>query len=116
MINKNKNLDSWYSRSKKADASSGSQFGTGGRLSGDGPVHEWTGVKTMLYRPFGSSANVSVGDTYRKRSTGVAFEAGAKGTYKVVSKNNGNVILEDADGKKHYVEIGIELPAKYLKV
>jgi tRNA nucleotidyltransferase/poly(A) polymerase len=111
-----KTASNWYSRAKTADASSASEFGTGGRLPGEGSPSEWDGVKTMIYREPGSSSTVVVGDRYRSKSTGVAFSPGKDDTYKVVSKGSGHVVLEDANGKKQHVDIAVELPAKYIKV
>lgn len=111
-----KKSNGWYNIIKKSDASSASEFGTGGRLPGEGSPSEWEGVKSMIYREHGSSSNVSVGDRYRSKSLGLAFDPNKDSTYKVISKSKGYVVLEDSQGKKYHVEIGIELPGKYIKV
>jgi len=116
MYNQNNKNANWYSRAKTADASSASEFGTGGRLPGEGSPSEWDGVKTMIYRDPGSSAAITVGDRYRSKGVGVAFEPGHDEVYKIVSKGEGHVVMEDSKGKKRHVEIGVELPAKYIKV
>jgi hypothetical protein len=111
-----KRSQGWYNRVKEADASSASEFGTGGRLPGEGSPSEWEGVKSMIYREPGSSSMVIVGDRFRSKSSGIAFEPSKEETFRVVSKSDGYVILEDSNGKKKRVEVGVELPGKYVKV
>jgi len=116
MYSQGKQANNWYDKAKVADASSGSAFGTGGRLPSEGPVSEMTGVKRMVYREQGSPSMVAVGDSYRSKAVGVAFEASKDKVYKVVSKSNGYVVLQDGKGEKQEIEIGVELPAKFVKV
>lgn len=111
-----KKAEGWYNRVKEADASSASQFGTGGRLPGEGSPSEWEGVKSMTYREPGSSSMVAVGDRFRSKSSGIAFEASQEESFRVVSKSDGHVVLEDSKGKKKRVEVGVELPGMYVKV
>jgi hypothetical protein len=111
-----KRSQGWYNRVKEADASSASEFGTGGRLPGEGSPSEWEGVKSMIYREPGSSSMVIVGNRFRSKSSGIAFEPSKEETFRVVSKSDGYVILEDSNGKKKRVEVGVELPGKYVKV
>lgn len=111
-----KKAQGWYNRVKEADASSASEFGAGGRLPGEGSPSEWEGVKSMIYREPGSSSMVAVGDRFRSKSSGIAFEASQEESFRVVSKSDGYVVLEDSNGKKKRVEVGVELPGKYVKV
>jgi hypothetical protein len=111
-----KKAQGWYNRVKEADASSASEFGAGGRLPGEGSPSEWEGVKSMIYREPGSSSMVAVGDRFRSKSSGIAFEASQEESFRVVSKSDGYVVLEDSNGKKQRVEVGVELPGKYVKV
>jgi len=104
----------WYSKAKTADASSST--GSEGRLPSEGQPTEMTGVKKMLYRRPGDPALVEVGDRFRSKANGVAFEAGRDDVYKVVAKTTTHVVLEGEDKKKFHIEIGIELPAKFVKV
>jgi len=110
-----KQSNNWYNRAKIADADSSTNFGTGGRLPSEGSPNEITGIKKMIYRHPGDPAMVSIGDRYRDKSIGVAFEPGSDNIYKIVAKSKTHVVLEDENGKKHHVEIGIELPAKFVK-
>jgi len=110
-----KQSQGWYNRVKEADASSASEFGAGGRLPGEGSPSEWEGVKSMIYREPGSSSMVAVGDRFRSKSSGIAFGSDQE-TLRVVSKSDGYVVLEDSNGKKQRVEVGVELPGKYVKV
>jgi tRNA nucleotidyltransferase/poly(A) polymerase len=111
-----KKAQGWYNVVKKADASSASEFGTSGRLPGEGAASEWEGVKSMVYRSPGSSSMVAIGDRFRDKSSGIAFEPGQENIYKVVSKAEGFIVLEDSQGKKKRVEVGVELPGMYVKV
>lgn len=111
-----KQADSWYNVAKVADAESSSRFGTEGRLPSEGSSTEMTGVKKMVYRHPGEPAMLSLGDRYRNKSVGVAFEPSKDDIYKIVAKGKTHVVLEDSNGKKHHVEIGVELPAKFVKV
>jgi CRISPR/Cas system-associated endonuclease Cas3-HD len=111
-----KQANNWYGKAKQADASSGSSFGTGGRLISEGPEPQWEGVKTMIYRSPGEASMVSVGDIYRSKGVGVAFQSGKDRTYKVVEKSGTHVMLQYDKDKKLKVEIGTELPAKFVKV
>lgn len=111
-----KQSQGWYNRVKEADASSASEFGSGGRLPGEDSPSEWEGVKSMIYREPGSSSMVAIGDRFRSKSSGIAFEASQEESFRVVSKSDGYVVLEDSNGKKKRVEVGVELPGKYVKV
>ena len=104
----------WYSKAKTADASSST--GSEGRLPSEGQPTEMTGVKKMLYRRPGDPALVEVGDRFRSKANGVAFEASRDAVYKVVAKTTTHVVLEGEDKKKFHIEIGVELPAKFVKV
>lgn len=101
---------------KLADASSGSQHSTGGRMAGEDTHSQWSGVKSMIYRKPGESSMIAVGDRYRVKSLGAAFAADKGNIYTVVEKGNNFVVLQNDNKKRVKVEIGIELPAKYIKV
>lgn len=107
------NMQKYY---KLADASAGSQYGAGGRMAGEDTHTQWSGVKSMIYREPGESSMIAVGDKYRVKSLGAAFAADNNNIYTVVEKGSNFVVLENAKKKKVKVEIGIELPAKYMKV
>lgn len=110
-----KTANNWYERAKTL-AEAPLPFGEKGRLSKEGPATEYTGIKKMIYREPGGSAAVAVGDRYRSRAVGVAFEASKDKVYTVVEKRQDHIMLEDDEGKKQKVEIGIELQAKFVKV
>lgn len=116
MYNPPKQASNWYGKAKTADAASSKPLGDQGRLPSEGDPSEITGVKKMIYRSPGSPSNVMIGDLFRSKSTGVAFEIGKDNTYKVVAKNKDFVVLEDKQGNRKRVEIGIELPGKFIKV
>jgi len=115
MYNEGKTAFSWYEKAKIVEASSDS-FGSRGRLSKEGPETVVTNVKKMVYRPAGESSMVAIGDRYRSKGSGVAFEPSKESFYKIVDKKGKFVILEDENGEKQKIEIGTELPAKFIKV
>lgn len=99
---------------KAADASSGSTFGTGGRLSGEGSLMDYEGVRKMIYRNPGAASSVRQGDRYRLKG-GMAFDSD-ESIYVVQKVWDNKATLYNNKGKKHIVDIAIGLPHKFIKL
>jgi hypothetical protein len=98
---------------KQADVTSGSQFGTGGRMSGEGSTMDFIGVKSMKRYEPGASAAIAKGDVYYSKDGGII---GNGKKYVVVGIYSDNtVMLKDEHGKKLKVDIAVALPAKFRK-
>jgi hypothetical protein len=99
---------------KLSDVTSGSTFGTGGRLSGEGSPSAFDNVKKLIYRTPAEASSVRIGDRYRLKK-GLAFTDDA--SIFIVQKIQANkAMLVNKNNKKHIVDIGVELLAKFVKV
>jgi len=99
---------------KEADASSGSQYGTGGRMAGEGSTMDYEGVRSLQRYEPGASAAISKGDIFVSKDAGIMGQGRKYRVLKIY--NNNTVMLQDEAGKKLMVDISVELPTKFRKV
>ncbi len=103
----NQKQSGWYGSFKKAEFE--------GLVAGENKNQD-DSVKKMIYRGPGDPSMIAIGDKFHSKSVGIAFKVNQEDVYKVISKSNGYVVLQDQNGKKQKVEISVELPAKFIKV
>lgn len=99
---------------KQADASAGSAYGTGGKLSGEGTVSEYEGVKRMQYYAPEQTARVKIGDEYYVRQLGLLNVPKEREIYQVIKIDGDAVLLKPKKGRTKRVQIAL-LPMNYIK-